>query len=118
MWKCGNALPYLIQSIQNSQNLQDYIFYILQCFAAKLDNCMKFRMLFPAVLIDFSNSKVCLIGKCLFRIKLLTGLYNKRGGWSSENRVCVGERRLVGELSLPLNCLVRDLLLYKYLQRN
>ena len=45
------------------QTLQDHIFHILQYFATKLHNCMKFRMLFPAVLIDFQNSKVCLIGE-------------------------------------------------------
>ena len=28
----------------------------------KLDNCMKSRILFPVVLIDFPNSIVCLIG--------------------------------------------------------
>ena len=39
------------------------MFHILKYFATKLDNCMKFRVLFPAVLIDFPNSKVCLIGE-------------------------------------------------------
>ena len=51
------------KSIQNAQTLQDYIFPISQYFATKLDNCMKFRMLFPAVLIDFPNLKVCPVGE-------------------------------------------------------
>ena len=48
--------PCVIQIIQNSETLQG-------CFATKLDNCMKFKMLFPDVLIDFPNSKVCLLGE-------------------------------------------------------
>ena len=51
------------KSIENSQALQGYIFHILKYFTTKLDNCIKFRMLFPAVLIDFPNAKVCLIGE-------------------------------------------------------
>ena len=51
------------KGIQNSQTLQGYIFHILEYFATKLDICMKFRMLFSAVLINFPNSKVCLIGE-------------------------------------------------------
>ncbi len=44
------------------------IFHILRYFATKLHNFTKFRMLFPAVLmiiliINFPNSKVCLIGE-------------------------------------------------------
>ena len=51
------------KSIQNSQTLQDYIFHIIQYFAAKLHNFTKFRKLFPTVLKLFSNLKVCLIGE-------------------------------------------------------
>ena len=40
-----------------------FIFHILRYFSTKLDNCMEFRMLFPAMLIDFLNSKVCLLGE-------------------------------------------------------
>ena len=32
-------------------------------FFKQVDNCMKLSMLFPAVLIDFPNSQVCLIGE-------------------------------------------------------
>ena len=51
--------------MQNSQISQDYhyIFHILQCFATKLHNFAKFRMLFPAVLINIPNFKVCLKGE-------------------------------------------------------
>ena len=59
----GNTFLGIIQSMENLQTLHYYIFDILQYFATKLDNCLKFRMLFPAVLIDFPNSKVCLIGE-------------------------------------------------------
>ena len=38
------------------------IFHILQCFATKLHYFTKFRMLFPAVLMNIPNSKVCLKG--------------------------------------------------------
>ena len=34
----------------------------LQYFATKLDHFTKFRMLFPAVLMNIPNSKVCLKG--------------------------------------------------------
>ena len=40
---------------------KDYVFHILQDFVTKFHNCIKFRMLFPAALIDFPNSKVCAI---------------------------------------------------------
>ena len=53
----------LYKSVQNSQTLQDYIIHILQYFATRFDSRMKFRMLFSAVLIDFPNSKVCIIGE-------------------------------------------------------
>ena len=33
------------------------MFHILRHISTKRDNCMKFRLLFPAVLIDFPNSK-------------------------------------------------------------
>ena len=39
------------------------LIYILQCFATKLHNFTKFRMLFPAVLTNIPNSKVCLKGE-------------------------------------------------------
>ena len=53
----------ILQNVENIVMYSTYIFHILQYFATKLDNCMNFRMLFPAVLIDFPNLKVCLIGK-------------------------------------------------------
>ena len=46
--------------MKNSQTSQDYI---LQCFATKLHDFAKFRMLFPAVLMDIPNFKVCLKGE-------------------------------------------------------
>ena len=51
------------KSIQNSQTSHDCIFHILRYFSTKLHNFTKFMMLFPAVLMNFSNSKVCLIGE-------------------------------------------------------
>ena len=62
--KCGNAFPRVIyKSIQNSQTSHDCIFHILLYFTTKLHNFTKFMMLFPAVLTNFPNSKVCLIGE-------------------------------------------------------
>ena len=52
-----------IQKYTNFQTSQDYIFHILQCFAIKLHNFTKFRMLFPPVLMNIPNSKVCLKGE-------------------------------------------------------
>ena len=49
--------------MQSSQTSQGYIFHILQCFATKLHNFNKFRMLFSAVLMNTPNSKVCLKGE-------------------------------------------------------
>ncbi len=49
--------------MQNSQTSHDCIFNILQYFATKLHNFTKFMMLFPAVLMNLPNSKVCLIGE-------------------------------------------------------
>ena len=59
------TFPCVIQKYTKFENFADHIFHILQYFATKLDNCMKFRMLFPAVLIDFPNSKVCLMGEIM-----------------------------------------------------
>ncbi len=62
--KCGNAFPRVIyKNIQNSQTSHDCIFLILRYFATKLHNFTKFMMLFPAVLMNFPNSEVCLIGE-------------------------------------------------------
>ncbi len=52
--KSGNAFPRVTQK---------YILHILRYFATKLHNFTKFMMLFPAVLMNFPNSKVCLIGE-------------------------------------------------------
>ena len=41
----------------------DCIFHILRYFSTKLHNFTKFMMLFPAVLMNFPNSEVCLIGQ-------------------------------------------------------
>ncbi len=71
---CGKALPHFdtkvykkykskYKSIQNSQTSRDCIFHILRYFATKLHNSIKLMMLFPAVLMNFPNSKVCPIGK-------------------------------------------------------
>ena len=51
------------KSIQNSQTSHDCIFHILRYFSTKLHNFTKLMMLFPAVLMNFPNSKVCLIGE-------------------------------------------------------
>ncbi len=76
------------KSIQNSQTSHDCIFHILRYFSTKLHNLTQFMMLFPAVLMNFPNSKVCrLIGKwsiaIIFRIILI---FNK---WISFWRVYV-----------------------------
>ncbi len=65
--KCGNAFPRVIyyKSIQKSQTSHDCIFHILRYFSTKLHNFTKFMMLFPAVLMNFPNSEVCLIGEWL-----------------------------------------------------
>ena len=60
----GNAFPCVIQKYTKFVNFAGlYFLYILKYFATKLNNCMTFRKLFPAVLIDVPNSKVCLIGE-------------------------------------------------------
>ena len=41
----------------------DYIFYISLCFATKLLNFTKLRVIVATVLTNFPNSKVCLVGK-------------------------------------------------------
>ncbi len=54
------------KSIQNSQTSHDTY------FSTKLHNFTKFRMLFPAVLMNFPNSKVFLIGEwSISRLKQL-----------------------------------------------
>ena len=58
----GINFACVIQNIQNSQNSQDYISHSLKHFSTKIHNFTKLRMLFPAVLINFQNSKFCLIG--------------------------------------------------------
>ena len=45
------------KSIQNLQTLQGHIFHILQHFATKLCGFTKFRMLFNAVVMNFTISK-------------------------------------------------------------
>ena len=66
----------MIQKYKNSQTLRGHIFHILQYFATKLDNCVKFRMFFPAVLIDFPNSKVCLIGERSIVVEVYSPLHS------------------------------------------
>ncbi len=51
------------KSIQKSQTSHDCILHILRYLATKLHNFTKFVMLFPAVLMNFPNSKVSLIGE-------------------------------------------------------
>ena len=59
-----NAYPCVIQKYTKFANFTGlYVLHILQYFATELENRRKFRVLFPAVLIDFPNSKVCLIGE-------------------------------------------------------
>ena len=64
-----HAFPCVIQKYTKFANFTGLCFLILQYFATKLDNCMKFRMLFPAVLIDFPNSNVCVIGEWSIKLK-------------------------------------------------
>ncbi len=52
MWKIHCVTKYIVQIIH----------CITRC-VTKLHNFTKFRMLFPAVLMNFPNSKVCLIGE-------------------------------------------------------
>ena len=42
-----------LYSLQNLRTSQGYIFFILQQFAIKLCNCTHFKMLFPAMIMDF-----------------------------------------------------------------
>ena len=66
--KCGNAFPRVMQKFTKFANSHDCIFHILRYFATKLHNFTKFRMLFPAVLMNFPDSKVCqLIGEWSIR---------------------------------------------------
>ena len=56
----SKSFPRVIQKYTKSANFTEIQ---LQYFATKLHNCTKIRILFPAVLINFPNSKVCLIGE-------------------------------------------------------
>ena len=59
------------KSIQNSQTSQDYIFHILQYFVTKHQNFANLRMLFPTVLMNFSNSKVSLVGEWSIFVRII-----------------------------------------------
>ena len=61
--KCGNAFPRVIQKYTKIAASHVCIFHILRYFSTKLHNFTKFMMLFPAVLMNFPNSEVCLIGE-------------------------------------------------------
>ena len=63
MLQYGKPFSRVIQQYTNSQASWDSILLILLYFATKLYNFTKLRVLFPTVLINFPNSKVCLIGK-------------------------------------------------------
>ena len=52
-----------------------YIFHSLQYFATKLHNFIMLRMLFLAVLINFQNSKVCLIEDGSISKKIYVAVY-------------------------------------------
>ena len=63
--KCGNAFPRVIQKYTKFAGKLH-----MTVFSTFYDICQlnftifsKFRLLFPAVLMDFPNSKVCLIGE-------------------------------------------------------
>ena len=45
------------------QTLNDCIFHTVSYFATKLHNSIKLMMLFPAVVMNSPNSKVCLGGE-------------------------------------------------------
>ncbi len=62
-WNEHPKFSKMVKSIQNSQTSHDCIFHILRYFSTKLHNFTKFRMFFQAVLMNFPNSKVCLIGE-------------------------------------------------------
>ena len=64
--KSGNAFSRLILIHTKFAN-SGCIFHILQYFATKLSNFTKFRMLFPAVLVNFPGSKFSLIGEWSIR---------------------------------------------------
>ena len=51
------------KSMQNLHTLNDCIFHILRYSATKLHNAIKSIVLFPAVVMNFPNSKVSLKGE-------------------------------------------------------
>ena len=59
----GKALPHFEMCVMYFHGLHDCIFHILRYFATKLHNFTKYRILFPAGLMNFPNSNVCLIGE-------------------------------------------------------
>ena len=56
---CDNSFPRIIQKYKKFANFTGLYFHILQCFATKLHQFTKFRMLFPDVLMNIPNLKVC-----------------------------------------------------------
>ena len=81
-----NVLPLFrayYKSTQNSQTSHDCICHILRYFSTKLHNFTKFRMLFPAVLMNFPNSKVFIIGEWPIvrggRIQVNLNVFFRRG---------------------------------------
>ena len=79
--KCGNAFPRVIQKYF-------CIFHILRYFSSKLHNFTKFMMLFPAVLMNFPNSKVCLIWEWSNNnICFLGPVYMKLGRYQTDMKI-------------------------------
>ncbi len=60
-----------IEKIQNLQTSQGYIFHILQHFTTKLCNFTKFKMLFNAVIMNFTISKFFKISSFMQLVQVL-----------------------------------------------
>ncbi len=80
--------------IQNLQTSQGYIFHILQHFSTKLYNFTKFKMLFNAVVMNFTISK-------FFKILSITLLCNR--SIVGRDLICIYEK--VGAKSANQNLL-------------
>ena len=83
--KCVTTFPRVLQKYTKFANFTwlDYICHILRYFSTKLHNFTKFRMLFPAVLMNFPNSKVFIIGEWPIvrggRIQVNLNVFSRRG---------------------------------------
>ena len=61
--KCDYTFPWIIQKYTKFANFTGLYFPHFTIFLTKLHHFTKFRMLFPTVLMNIPNSKVCLKGE-------------------------------------------------------